>query len=163
MCFCWCCHVSSSLQVYFLIGLPEVKDLVIVASTNLKKKFPLTLFFFHAKPSHWNSWKMINIFVVNVLTHLGEWSVGTLGPARVYRWERFYRFLWAPAQDPGPSYMLREITQAPPPVINISCVLHTCKDFKLHFCYVTRKICGILLDVCLLKPPDERVPFETST
>lgn len=43
--FCWCCHASSSLQLYFLIGLPEVKDLVIAASTNLKnellRNFPL--------------------------------------------------------------------------------------------------------------------------
>lgn len=48
-------------------------------------------------------------------------SVGTLSSARFYGWERvLLGFLWAPARPRGPSYVLRKITQAPPPVIKMS-------------------------------------------
>lgn len=48
-------------------------------------------------------------------------SVGTFSSARFYGWERvLLGFLWAPARPRGPSYVLRKITQAPPPVIKMS-------------------------------------------
>lgn len=147
--YCWCCHVNICSK-FFFYWTSCIQSLVKPAQTDLKNSL-----FRKKKRCHFETvterfkkqqdsclWQQM--YLPPAWATDSQTSVGTLSSGWFYGWERvLLGFLWAAAWPRGPSYVLRKITQAPPPVIKMSCSIFVASRW---FAVIYKH-----LDACLFK------------